>query len=262
LEFSRSSQEGNRKSVGKAADIALLISDPDTRVRCNAVRALAASADPKGLAAVAAILSDRHEIDSVVKSVIQGLGESHGATSLQMLLEKSSVNDEYVLDCIEALSNRRAPDDLQNLVDAWLAAGATAKYILEKVFERNGEICTPLLDSLLESKTGNFGENVQAIFYATGFLDRLGYRLRSRNREERLLAVKKLGQIGSLKAARSLVLALRDPDAGIRAKVIEILGTLNTDFSSHLGELTHDPDRKVRQYAVWAIERMSPVSRK
>ena len=177
-------------------------------------------------------------------------------------MKKSAANDEYVLDCVEALLNRRSEDDLRALVEAWRKSAATTRYVLEKVFVRNGEICSPLLDSLLETGTDVVDEDLQAVFSATGFLDRLGSRLQSRNPGERLLAVNKLARIGSLKAARYLVAALRDPDAGIRAKTIERLGSLEGDFSSHVSELTHDPDKKVRQYAIWAVERMSPVARK
>ena len=70
-----------------------------------------------------------------------------------------------------------------------------------------------------------------------------------------------MARVGSRSAFRGIVLAARDPDEQVRVQVIKALEKLATAEGKELLEdLQNDPDRKVRTYTAWAMERLEAKS--
>ena len=63
--------------------------------------------------------------------------------------------------------------------------------------------------------------------------------------------------IGTRAAFRGIVLAARDPDEDVRVEVTKALEYLNTPEGAEiLSDLENDPDKRVRKYTLWALERI------
>jgi HEAT repeat protein len=55
-----------------------------------------------------------------------------------------------------------------------------------------------------------------------------------------------------------MVLASRDPDDEVRVKVTRALERLNSESGNEiLEELKNDPDKRIRKYTLWALERIT-----
>ncbi|WP_455382860.1 HEAT repeat domain-containing protein, partial [Salinispira pacifica] len=63
--------------------------------------------------------------------------------------------------------------------------------------------------------------------------------------------------VGTSAAFRGIVQAARDPDPEVRVKVVKALERLETDDGADiLTALRADPERRVRKYTQWALERL------
>ena len=66
-----------------------------------------------------------------------------------------------------------------------------------------------------------------------------------------------LSLVATKPAFRGMVLAARDPDEEVRVRVIKALEKLETEEGNEiLQALENDPERKVRKYTLWALERI------
>ncbi len=84
----------------------------------------------------------------------------------------------------------------------------------------------------------------------------LAYGLRDPSVRVRRIALEALAGVTGPAADESLLLALQDPDAGIRAAAVDVLGERGGDVLPGLSQALHDIDSGVRLAAVEALGEM------
>ncbi len=95
------------------------------------------------------------------------------------------------------------------------------------------------------------------ILTRTGFVEILIRKLGHRKPQVRRESARLLADIATDVAYRGIVLAARDPDKDVRINVTKALESLATkEGEKILKSLEADPDRKVRRYTHWALERV------
>jgi HEAT repeat protein len=127
---------------------------------------------------------------------------------------------------------------------------------LNKLFKEMGEtVEESLMDLLGSTNDPQIKKSITTVLDSTGYVDVQIGVLKSPFSSKRLTAAGNLSLIGSLKACRGLILAARDINRDIRILAIRALVQIqeNTEI---LESLKDDPDKKVRRYTLWAIERI------
>ena len=95
------------------------------------------------------------------------------------------------------------------------------------------------------------------ILEKTGYIEAEIRKLANRDINVRKEAAYFLSLVGSVSAFRGIVLASRDPSREVRVEVVKALEKLETkDGKKILDALENDPDKKVRTYTAWAMERL------
>ena len=70
-----------------------------------------------------------------------------------------------------------------------------------------------------------------------------------------------LALIGTESAFRGMVIAARDPDEEVRVQVVRALEKLETTEGKRiLAALQKDPDKRIRKYTHWALQRLKAQS--
>jgi HEAT repeat protein len=86
-------------------------------------------------------------------------------------------------------------------------------------------------------------------------------KLSHKDPSSRRTAAEFLSLVGTKSAFRGIVLAARDPDEEVRVMVIKALEKLaKKDSREILDYLENDPDKRVRKYTHWALERLKAKS--
>ena len=81
-------------------------------------------------------------------------------------------------------------------------------------------------------------------------------RFAHRNPAVRKKAAEFLMKAGTKAAFRGIILAAKDPDEEVRIQVVKALDQMNSPNGLPiLEELKNDPDKRVKRYTLWAMER-------
>lgn len=234
-----------------------LLRDPVERVRTEAARILGMYASGKGLEEMKAILTDDNEVEPVKLAAVRGLGYCEGTEAIDILVDRLEEDPALEKAIIAALRHKSDRKGLIHLVESFKDAGHDLREKLSLVFKQIGEEAEPTLLQLLAEDIPSLVPYLTEILYETGYIDTTIKKLSHRKAKVRRKAAAILSAIGTKPAFKGIVLAAKDPDEEVRVNVVKALEKLNTpDGKEILEALEQDPDKRVRKYTHWALQRL------
>ncbi len=230
--------------------------DPVERVRVQAAQALGTHGSSATVEKVAALLTDENEVDEVKLAAIDGLSRSEQRRSIGALVDFLGRSDDWDSAVIRALAHKRTPKQISELVEKLKDAEPRVRDKLMRVFRSMGSDGEAAMVKLLDQDISSLRPLITEILDETGCVEEAIRRLAHRDPAVRRSAADGLSAIATLPAFRGIVMAARDPDPEVRVRVTRALEKLNTKAGKEiLDQLQNDPDRKVRKYTLWALER-------
>ncbi len=249
---------GDTRSLNQATDG---LRDPVERVRINTAKALGSFGNEKVLEEMKQILSDKNEVPIVKKAVLEGLSLSENILSLNILVEFLAEDEELTGCTIEALAEKREKNEIISLIEHFKDAGPDLREKLVAVFSRMETAGSSAAEDLLMEDISSLKPYLSEILEKTGAVEHEVRKLSHRDPEVRRQSAEFLSKVGTLQAFRGVVLASRDPNQDVRVSVVKALERLNTASGKKiLDELRADPDKRVRKYTEWAMERIKAKS--
>ncbi len=244
---------GDSKSFNQAVD---RLRDPVERVRIEAATALGAHGTAATLQEVRQVLEDEQEVDDVKRSAIAGLARSEQKQSIAILTDLLERDDHWDDVAIEALAHKRTAKHVGELVQQLKDGSPRLREKLMRSFRRMGTDGEQAMLELLEQDIPALRPHVTEILEQTGFVEETVRKMAHRDSVVRRDAAEALSAIATLAAFRGIVLAARDPDPEVRVRVTRALEKLDTEEGkSVLSQLENDPERRVRKFTLWALER-------
>ncbi len=242
------------KSLSEAVS---MLRDPVERVRSEVGRVLGAHGSEKVLRELHAILWDDDEMAAVKSAVIGGLAASESLVAVDILVERLEVDELLVPDIVNALAHRTEKKEVLRIIEVFKDALPNFRERIAHVFKQMGDRGEKQLADLLREDISSLNPYVVDILEATGHIESNIRRLSHRDPSVRKAAAEFLSLVGTRSAFRGIVLAARDPDEDVRVMVIRALEKLEKkDGKELLSSLESDPDRRVRKYTHWALERL------
>jgi len=238
-----------------------MLRDPVERVRVEVAKALGVSGTSSVLKDLDALLNDENEVESVIKGVIEGLGAADNAAAVEILVKKIANDDEYKRDCIRSLSRKKDKKSIAAAIDLFKDAGPQLREDMSTVFKMMGFEGEATMVELLKEDIPSLHRYIAEVLESTGFVENHIRKLKNRNSSVRQESASFLAAIRTKAAFRGIVLAARDPNRDVRIEVAKALEILNTEEGTEiLKDLEQDPDKKVRKYTYWALERVRTKS--
>ena len=234
----------------------LLLNDPVEAVRKETATALCLSGGDSGISLVEAVLFDTTSSVPVKKAIISGLGKAGTPKAFTLLTKKLVKECELPTELEAALVTFDSDTQIGMLFKLLDSAPLSVQPILQGVLESLGPKAEKEAVKILQQKTTVLRNHATEVLEKSGFIDRTVRQLGHRDPAERLAAAQMLSLIGTEKAYRGLITAAKDPVEKIRITVIKAVEHLNTrEGKELLEELKNDPNRNVRRYTLWALER-------
>lgn len=247
------------KPVSASSD---LVRDPVERVRYETAKALGTIGTDASIEKLEAMFKDENEVLEVKQAVIEGLKVSKHKKAVSILTDQLSEADaELEQNIISALKEKTETAELKELVTLFKDAEPSLRDRLVQVFKLMGPSAEILLENLLRQEIESLREPIGQIFEYTGFIEKRIRELRHRDPNVRLEAAESLSLVQTKAAFRGMVLAARDPNQDVRVKVVKALERLENEQGSEiLDALKNDPEKRVRKYTRWALERIKAKS--
>ena len=234
-----------------------LLRDPVDRVRAEAAKALGTVGHAALIKALGKSLDDKEEGLSVRLSAVEGLGAANSGEAMDVLVRRLEPTGELREAILKALTQATRPVPLARLFEHFKDAEPRLREDLTVVFKAMGEVGGQGMAALLEEDIASLRPYVLDVMESTGQIDYQIRRLSHRDPITRRNAAEFLSNVNTLSALRGLVLAAKDPDEAVRVLVVKALERLQGgDGQSLLESLRKDPSRKVRNYTLWAQERL------
>jgi HEAT repeat protein len=238
-----------------------MLRDPVDRVRMEVARALGVSGSPGVLKDLEAMLNDKNEVDTVILGVIEGLGASGSAAAVGILVRKIANDDEYKKDCMRSLSRKKDKKSITAAIELFKDAGPQLREDMSTLFKLMGYEGEKMMVELLKEDIPSLHHYIAEVLESTGFVENHIRKLKNRNSSIRQESASFLAAIRTKSAFRGIVLAARDPNRDVRIEVTMALEILSTEEGTEiLKDLEQDPDKKVRKYTYWALERVRTKS--
>ncbi len=245
---------GELKATGPALS---LLRDPVERVRVEAARLAGIKGSDKFLVNLEKVLRDDNESDLVRKAALEGLSASPAAKSVGVLVDFLNSGEDFREELMTAMVAKTDRPCLTELVEQFRDAEAVLRDRIAEVFAAMGTAGEEVLAELLMEEVPSLQPFLADILTRTGYVERLVRELGHRKPEVRRQAAAILAGIATESAYRGIVLAARDPDQEVRVQVVRALENLaSPEGDVILKKLEQDPDRKVRRYTHWAMERL------
>ncbi len=242
-----------------------LLRDPVERVRTGVALALGKVGSEATIEELKNLILSKKEAASVRNAGILGLGESPLSGSIDVLLEGAelwlssdmSVNEFFT----RALMRKNDKRQIQYLIEKFKDGNVPARNLIASALTGMGASGESILMDLLNEDIASLKPVICQALEESGIVDIFIRQLGSREPALRREAAGKLAAIGTAKAFRGIVQAARDPSPEIRVLVTKALESLNTPAGTGiLKELESDPDKRVRKYTAWAMERIKAKS--
>jgi len=242
----------------KASGPALaLLRDPVEYVRLEAAKIAGMKSTEKFLETLETVLNNENESDSVRIAAMEGLAVSDNPGSVAAMVKYLNKEDSLQIQMVEAMAKKTDRKSIVTLIENFKDSEAILRDRISQVFAAMGEPGEEALVTLLREDIASLKPFLADILTRTGFVEILIRKLSHRRPQERRDAAELLAQIATDSAYRGIVLAARDPDREVRVKVTKALESLATPASEKiLKSLEDDPDKKVRRYTHWAMERL------
>jgi HEAT repeat protein len=243
-----------------------MLRDPVERVRVATARVIGQHGDAAAITLLREVLADSGEAAPVKKSIVTGLGLSESAGSMEVLiglLEAAPAGLPGGIlpeDIYGALKQRCGKKDLALLIEIFRDAPPPLREKLIPLFKSHGEAAEPGILALLEDEVLSLKPYLAQILEETGYVEQTVRRLSARDVKVRREAARRLSLLGTLPCFRGLVMAAKDPDQEMRVLVVKALEKLKSPGGRKiLDELREDPDRRIRRYTHWALERLEAL---
>lgn len=247
-----------KKTVNQAIS---MLRDPVERVRKEVATAIAETGSNTALEALRVILNDENEVKSVKLPAIYGLSCSQSNLSIDILCELLAKNDDFNNEVISALSVKTGKKEINRIIEIFKDGSPSFRDKLTTVFSKMQEAGESTLIDLLKEDIAALKPFICQVLENTGYIESLIRLLKHRSPVEREKAAKELSFIGTESAFRGIVLAARDSNEKVRIAVTKALEKLNNKEGTEiLKSLKEDPDKKVRKYTAWALERINARS--
>ena len=246
------------KSLQQASS---MLRDPLERVRVEAALALGEHGAKPVIKNLREMLFDKNEVLPVKQAVVRGLGHSKNPDSIDVLLEGIEEDDELKEEIKSALSRKIEKKEITRIVENFKDANPGLRELITQIFIEMKEDGEQMLADLLREDIPSLRPHIIEIFEKTGYIEKMVRLISHRNPSVRKDAAEFLSLVGNQSAFRGIVLAARDPNEEVRVQVIKALEKLETkDGEELLRALENDPDKKVRKYTHWALERLKSKS--
>jgi len=246
------------RALGQAAE---MLRDPVGRVRASVARALGTAGSAASLDALKNSVTDENEVTVVKRAAIEGLGTSTENAAVDILIWVLENDDEHRSDALTALSGKTDSRSIARLVEQFKDAAPELRDRITAAFKMMGEESEQAIRGVLDQDILSLKPYLAEILEATGYVESRIRMLNHRDPKVRRSAALLLSKVGSKAAFRGIVMAARDPDSEVRVQVTKALERLATDEGSQiLRALEEDPDRRIRKYTHWAIERIKAKS--
>ncbi len=244
-----------QRSLNSTVD---MLRDPVERVRVEVARALGSYGSESTLDRLKELLFDENEVPTIKIAATTGLGFSETQGSVDVLVEKlRDMTGELHEEIIEALSVKHDVKGLTRMVEIFKDAEPKIREKMSEAFKRMRMKGEPALINLIQEDIPSLLPLVYDILEETGWVESIIRRLAHKSPEVRREAASLLAKIGTRAAFRGIVLAARDPDEDVRVEVTRALENLNSGEGTEiLHDLENDPDKRVRKYTLWALERI------
>lgn len=247
---------GDTRSIREVRE---MLRDPVEKVRREVSRALGEYGNAATLKYFKEICADKNEVDSVKSAAIEGLRFSKLPEAVAVLVGylKNDLSPAMERSLVDALSIKKEKKEMAEMIEQLKDADHELRPRIIEAFERMGLESEGMLVELLREDILSLRPYITAVLEETGFIDFTIRKLSHRDPSVRRDAAELLSLIGSTAAFRGIVLAARDPDEQVRVMVTRALDRLSTKEGKEILEkLQEDPERKIRKYTLWALERM------
>ena len=247
-----------KKTISQAIS---MLRDPVERVRTEVARSIAEIGSESALEELKTILNDNNEVQSVKLPAIKGLSASSSLLSIDILCDLLVHSDDYDKEAISALSAKTLKNEMSYMVEKFKDGTPGLRDKLTTVFSKMKETGETVLVDLLKEDITALKPFICQVLENTGYIESQIRFLKHRDPAIRRKAASELSYIGTESAFRGIVLAARDSDEEVRIAVTKALEKLNKpDGNSILKSLQEDPDKKVRKYTSWALNRLSSIN--
>ncbi len=247
------------RSITQAQD---RLRDPVERVRVETARALGANGSDTVLKGFSSLLSDENEVDVVKQAAIIGLGESESPHAVDVLCDELEERSAFDEEAIAALAKKRSAASLKRMIELMKDASPQAREKLSTALKRTGEDAEEAVAELLQQDIASLRSYIVEVLDTVGFVEATIRKLSHRDPEVRRRSAKLLSYISTVSAFRGIVLAARDPDQEVRVQVTRAIESLNTPGGKDILEkLKSDPQKRVRKYTMWALQRIESKSK-
>jgi HEAT repeat protein len=244
---------GNKEDRGHCLH---LLRDPVDRVREDVAASFAKEAAEGSRKELRRMLFDPNEMPPVKRSIVSGLAESPETASVDLIVELMAEETELRDDAARALSRKQGRKAIERILHHISSASSEIRSTLVATLKSMGESSESVLESLLFDLDHPLREVTVEVLESIGSIDSRIRHLTNRDPSIRREAAAFLHQAGTKNAYRGLVQAARDPDEEVRSYVVKALDTLDSDKGSAiLEELQNDPEKRIRTYTAWALER-------
>lgn len=234
-----------------------ILRDPVKRVREQAAEAFGRAGSNANLDRLKNIVLDADEAEGVKLAAINGLARSQALKAIDVLLSLLDKSINYTKQIILALSFKKETEEIMHLIEGFKNGSPKQREGIIAVIAQSGQaVEEPMLD-LLKQSTHSLKPYIAQLLENTGLIESTMRKLGHRNPKTRQEAAYVLALIGTHKAYRGLVFAARDPHQEVRVAVVKALEHLKSEEGKKiLEELKQDPDKKVRRYTMWALEKL------
>jgi len=242
------------KQLLKSVD---MLRDPVENVRKEVAKALGTFGTDSVLKELEQLLENENEVDSVKEAAITGLTQSGNPKSVEILVRKISLEDDFKQACIRGLSAKRDKKCVSELINQFKDAGPQLRDDISMAVQMMGYDGEEIMVKLLKEDIPSLHRYIAEVLESSGFVESNIRKLKNRDPKIRKDAADFLSSVRTRAAFRGIVLAARDPNSEVRVSVTKALEVLNSeDGTEILKDLENDPDRKVRKYTLWALERI------
>jgi len=252
-------------SLGKmkgSGEPLLLLKDPVDRVRVASARIFSELGSKEAINQISSIIKDKEEVVTVKKSLLDALILSSNTDSLEPVMDTLEHNADLEPYIVQALAQRKDGPYLTQLIEHFRDASPVLRKKMVAAFAAMGEDIEEPMADLLTEEVASLQSYLIEIMEQTGFIENLQRKLSHRDPVIRRRTTELLSLIGTRSAFKGIVLASRDPDPQVRVNVSKALDRLNSpEGKSLLKELEADPDKRVRRYIHWALERIKVKGR-
>ncbi len=233
-----------------------LLRDPVEHVRKEVGKTLGIVANQETILVLRQTLFDKNESLPVKTAVLHGLGISDSSKAIDIILLKLEENIELLEESIITLSKKDSQEEIIKILNFMDKTTPVIRKYIIRAIKLMGDKVETIIEELLFKESKILHKHAVSILEDSGIIDLHIRELTHRNPAVRKKAAEFLLKAGTKAAFRGIILAAKDPDQEVRIQVVKALDKMNTSKGLPiLEDLKNDPDKRVKRYTLWAMER-------